>query len=196
MEQRRAHAAGQRGPTLQVAEPGALDCGCIGTERREGVGNAAPGQVGSGIEAAAIAIRAADPQAGAARNDDLRIEGANVVDGQPGPFQCAGQPVGQEDIRSRQQAAEQLAARLGLDVDRDAALAAVTQLEDEVGVRAGRCAGEPADHQGSPRVAEGDTLHFDDVRAPVRKGRAGRRHIGPRCQFDNPHPLKDATARA
>ncbi len=71
------------------------------------------------------------------------------------------------------EAAEQLATRIGFDVDRDAALAAVAQLEDEVGVRTGRLARESADDQGPSRVTERDALHFDDVGAPVRQGGSG-----------------------
>ena len=99
-----------------------------------------------------IAVRAAHPEAGAPRDDDLRVERADVLDGEPGPLQRPGQPIGQEDIRSGQQTAEQLPAGFGFDVDRDAALSAVAQFEDEVGVDAGGFAGETADDQRPSRI--------------------------------------------
>ena len=82
-----------------------------------------------------------------------------------------------------------------LDVDRDAALAAVSQLEDEVGVRAGRFAGETADDQRPPGITRGDALHLDHVGAPVRQGGTGRRYVGPRRQLDNPDTTEHARHR-
>ena len=55
------------------------------------------------------------------------------------------------------QPAEELAAGLGLEVDRDAALAAVTEFQHEVDVDPRGLAGESADDQGATGVAGLDT---------------------------------------
>ena len=185
MEECGAHAAGQRDPALQVAEPGPLHGGCLGAERRHGVGHPAAGQVCGRVESALVAIGSADAGAGAARDDDVRIERADVLDRQPRPLQRAGQPVGQEHVRGGQQATEVLAAGVGLDVDRDAALAAVADLEDEVDVGARVLPGETADHQRPTGVTRLDVLHLDDVGAPIRQRRTGGRHVRPRRQLDD-----------
>ena len=192
VEQRGTHTTGQRRPTLQVTECRTLDGGRFGPERRERVRDPATRQICGGVEPAAIPIRAPHPQPGAARDDDLRVERANVLDGEPGPLECAGQPIGQEDIRTGQQPAEQLAAHFGFDVDRDAALTAVAQLEDEVGIRAGGFAGETADDQRAPGITRGDAFHLDHVGAPVRQGGTGRRYVGPRRQLDDPDTAEHA----
>ena len=191
MEQRGAHAARERDPTLQVAETRALHGGRLGAERRHGVGHPAARQVCGRVEPALVAVRAADAGAGAASDDDVRIERADVVDGQPRPFERARQPVRQEHVRGGEQAAEVLAAGVGLDVDRDAALATVADFEDEVDVGPGVLPGETADDQCPPGVTRLDVLHLDDVGAPVRQRRAGRRHVSPGGQLDNPHAAQD-----
>ncbi len=117
VEQRRAHAARERDAALQVAESRALHGRGLGAERRHRVGHPAAGQVGRRVESALVAVGSAHSGAGAARDDDVRVERADVLDRQPRPFQRAGQPVGQEHVRGGQQAAEVLAAGLGLDVD-------------------------------------------------------------------------------
>lgn len=128
--------------------------------------------VGAELEAALVAVRSTHTGTGAARNDDVRVERADVLDGQPRPFQRSGQPVGQEDVGGGEQATEVLAAGVGLDVDRDAALAAVTDLQDEVDVGPRVLPGEAADDQRPPRVARLHVLHLYDVGAPARHSRA------------------------
>ena len=104
----------------------------------------------------------------------------------------ARQPVGQEDVRGGKQAAEELAAGVGLDVDRDAALAAVTDFEHEVDVGPRVLAGETADDQGPTGVAGLDVFHLDHVGAPVRQRCAGGRHVGPGRQLDDPHSTQNS----
>src|SRR5271156_5375694 len=125
MEKRSAYPASQSRPALQVAECRALDSRRFRSERRERVRAPATRQVGSGVEPPAIAIRAAHPQSGAARDDDLGIERADVIDGESGALERGGQPIGQEHVGTGQQAAEQAPTRLGSDVNGDAALATV-----------------------------------------------------------------------
>ena len=164
---------------MQVAEARALHRRRFGAERGERVRDAATRQVGRRVESASIAIRASHSQAGAAGDDDVRVERADVVDGQPRAFQHRGQPIGQEHICAGKQAAKEFTTGLGLDVDRNAALAAVPELEDEVGVHAGGFASEAADNQGPARVAGGDAFYLDNVGAPVRQRGTRRGHVRP-----------------
>lgn len=196
MEQGGAHSAGEGGAGLQVTETGALHGGCLAAERREGVCDPAPREVGGGVEPAPIPVRAPHAQTGAPGDDDARVEGANVGHGQPGPLQGARQPIGQEHVGAGQQPAEQLTAGFRLDVDGDAALAPIAQFEDEVGVGPRRLPGEPADHQRPPRVTGAHAFHLDDVGAPVRQGRTGGGDVGPGRQFDHPHAPQDTTVHA
>src|SRR6202453_3508402 len=138
MEKRSAYPASQSRPALQVAECRALDSRRFLPERRQRVRAPATRQVGSSVEPAAIAIRSAHAQSGATRDDDLGIKLADVIDGESGAVGGGGAPIGQEHVRTGQQAAEQAPTRLGFDVNGDAGLAAVAQLEDEGGVGAGR----------------------------------------------------------
>src|SRR6185436_3822281 len=116
---------------------------------------------------------------------------ANVLDRQPRPFQRAWQPVGEEHVRRGEQAPEILAAGVGLDVDRDAALTAVADLEDEVDVGTGVLPGEASDDQGPAGVTRLDVLHLDDVGAPIRQRRTGGRHVRPRRELDDAHAAQD-----
>jgi hypothetical protein len=50
-------------------------------------------------------------------DDDVRVEGTDVIDREPCAFQRCRKPIRQEHIRGRQQPAEILSTRLGLDVD-------------------------------------------------------------------------------
>ncbi len=119
------------------------------------------------------------------------LNDADVLDGQPRPFQRTGTPVGQQDVGGGQQPAEVLATGFGLDVDRHAALAAVADLEDEVDVGPGVLPGEAADDQRPPRVARLHVLHLDHVGAPVRQRRARRGHVCPGGKLDDPHAVQD-----
>jgi hypothetical protein len=191
MEQRGAHTAGERDPALQVAETRSLHGRCLGAERRHGVGHPAAGQVRGRVEPTLVAVRAADAGPGTASDDDVRIERADVLDRQPRPFERARQPVRQEHVRGGEKATEVLAAGVGLDIDRHTALATVADFQDEVDVGPGVLPGETADDQCAPGVTGLDVLHLDDVGAPVRKRRAGRRHVSPGGQLDNPHAAQD-----
>ncbi len=196
MEQRRAHTAGQRRTALQIPESRPLDRWGRPAERCEGVGDTAARQVCRGVKPAAVSIRTAHAHTGAAGDDHARIEGADVLDSQPDASQCAEQPVRQKHVGRGYQPAEELEAGLGLEVDRDAALAAIAQLEEEVGVGPGRFAGEAADDQGAPWVAGRNALHFDHVEAPVRQCGSSRGHVCPRRQFDHPHHMQNPTLLA
>ena len=140
-----------------------------------------------GVESALVRIRPPHTGAGTARDDEVRIERAEILDREPRSLERAGQPVGQKHVRGGQQAAEVLATPIGLDVDRDAALAAVADLEDEVDVGTGVLPGEASDDQGPAGVTRLDVLHLDDVGAPIRQRRTGGRHVRPRCELDDAH---------
>ena len=192
MEQRRAHTTRQRGPGLQVTECRALHCGEIRAERRQRVGHAAACGVGRAVETALIAVGSAHAKTRTARDDDVGVEGADVLDRETGSLESARQPVGQQDVGAGKQPAEELATQLGLEVDRDAALAAVTEFQHEVGVDPRGLAGESPDHQGATGIAELHTFHLDHVGAPVRERCARGRHVGPGRHLHNPNTTEHA----
>ena len=87
VEQRGAETTGERDPALQIAESRALHGRVLGAVRRQRVRHATARQVGRGVEATLVAVGSAHAGAGAARDDDVRIERANVLDRQPGSLQ-------------------------------------------------------------------------------------------------------------
>src|SRR5512132_4417938 len=179
MEERGAHTARKGDSALQVAETRALDGRRLGAERCHGVGHATTREIGRRVEPTLLSVRTADACAGASSDDDVWVERADVPDGQPRPFQRAGTPICEEDVRGGEQAAEILAAGVVLEVEADAALATVADLEDEVDVGPGVLPGEATDDERPPGVTRLDVLHLDDVGAPVRKRRARGGNVGP-----------------
>ena len=109
----------------------------------------------------------------------LGVGRTNVFDGEPRSFEGAGQPVGQQHIGAGKQTAEKLAADLRFEVDRDAALAPIAQLEHEIRVHPRSLAGKSSDDERPAGVAELDAFHLDYVRTPVRQRHSGGRHVGP-----------------
>jgi hypothetical protein len=192
VEQRGAYTACQGDSALQVTESGSLHGGSLGAERRHRVRHPAARQVSGRIESALVAVGTAHTRAGAARDDDVRVEGADVLHCQPGPFQWCGQPVRQEHVRGSEQAPEIFSAGVGFDVDGDAAFAPVADLEDEIDVRAGVFLREAADDQRPAGIACLDVFHLDDIGAPVGQRCTGRGHVCPRRQFDDAHTTENS----
>ena len=162
VEQRGAHAAGQgdpgpagrrtRGPVL----PGSrCRTGSSCTTHRRGTDTSRRrNRPGRG--------RAADTGGRAAGDDDVRVEPANIVDGQPGAFQGTGQPVGQEHIGGSE-SLPKYSRPVG-----DFTSMAILRLprlpiSRMKSIWPRRLLGETADHQRTAGVTALDQLHLDDV---------------------------------
>src|ERR1700738_4777550 len=108
--------------------------------------------------------------------DDTRVDRPDVGDVDVPSRPPGRQDVGQEDIALRCQAQQQVVAFIGRDVQADAALAPVGQL-DHVGHTALR--DQAGGDQAALRVAAHRMLDLDHVRAPLGQDRAGHGHVRP-----------------
>src|SRR5262249_8121120 len=107
---------------------------------------------------------------------------ANVVDVDLHPAARTRQQVGQEDVRIFQQPVEDSDALLLMQIERDAALAAVVVLPGEI--KPARAGGEAADFQAADGIAAG-RLYFRDRRAEVGQDAAGSRDERPHGHLDH-----------
>jgi hypothetical protein len=99
--------------------------------------------------------------------------------------QRRGPDVGEEHVGGGEQLHHRRLALVGLEVEHDAALRAVVELERRVGVQLA------AEHlaEDARRVARG-RLHLDDVGAPVGEDAAGGRPGHPHPQLDDTNPFQ------
>src|SRR4030095_13547662 len=106
------------------------------------------------------------------RVDEPGIAGAEILDTETESLQRGGAEAREEDVRLRDELEQQLAPGRLLDVDPDAALAAVVLVHREVGTAG--AAPEALGAQAAHRIALPGVLDLDHVGAEGRHERSGR----------------------
>ena len=147
-------------------------------------GDTAPGPERGGVVAALLGVGPLRALPRAARHDDPRVAGPDVVDVHRQLAPHLGQVVGEVDVGALDQLHERLVA-IGLgEVDRDRPLAAVGLLHHEVdaAVAAGQ---QPRRDEPALGIAGHRVLDLDDVGAPVDQDGARRGHEHPAGQLDD-----------
>ena len=152
----------------------------IAALRGQRVRDARPRPVRGDVVRAPVGVLALDPVSGDERVDQAGMAGHDLVVPEPHAFQRFGPDVGQEDVGARDEFRDDGPPAFAGEVDRDAALGPVVEIERRV---AGAVA---ADHPAErARRVTGRRFHLDDVSAPVGEDAAGSRAGDPHAEFDD-----------
>src|SRR5262249_56301931 len=132
-----------------------------GTGRRGSIGDAPPRPERRAVVPPASRVGPAPALTGAARVDEPRIDGAQVVPGDAQPLAGVVEEAGEEDVGAGDEPVEQGATLRMPEIDADAALVAAEVLDEEVA--AGRAGDEARGDESADRVAEARLLDLHDL---------------------------------
>ena len=186
-EQRGGDGAGARDAGDVVAHRPALE-GWIGGRRRQGRRNPRARPEGADVVSRPVALRPLGAVAGDAGVDEPRVALGEALGVEAEAREHDGAQVGDEHVGTIDEAERDVASRFLREVERDAPLAAVVELEGRIGrhLEAGGAEEEPAE-----RVAVG-RLDLDHVGAPVGQDAGRRRARHPEGELDDPDALHGA----
>ena len=137
---------------------------------------------------ALVGVRTFCALAMAAHVDDVRVDGANVLDVEVRPLAGTRQPVGEEHVCGLAKLVEGVESGRVLKIDRHRLLA-VVRLLDEVVDAAGRVWDEPGGDEATLRVTAVGMLDLEHLGTPLGEHRAGGGHERPCRYLDNADPL-------
>ncbi len=181
-EERRCHPARERHPG-DVIPHGAALVGRVAARRRQRRGDAGARPEGADVVGRPVAVGAALAVAGDARVDEARVAGAQPRVVETERLEDLRPHVGHEHVRAVDELARDAPAVLGAEVERDAPLAAVVELEGRVGGQLGARHGEI---EAAERIPVG-RLDLHHLRAPVGEHAARRGAGDPEPELDHPH---------
>ena len=162
-----------------VAHPSALERKLTprGCQRRR---QARAGPVGRDVVGGAVGLVALEPVAGDDGVDQAPVARPQGLGVEAGPPECGHTDVGEEDVGRIHQFECEGAALVGTEVDDDAPLGPVVELEHGVGREVA-----PEHALERPRRVPEGRLDLDDVRAPVRQDPTGGGAGDPHAELDH-----------